>query len=117
MGQRWNYSSKTLTTSNTLNYVRSFDKHNLTAMVGYEAEKRNLMTLTASSHNYSTHKLPELSNGQANSNASYTNCATMMSWLGSVNYNYATSITCLLAIVVTVLHVSTKITVGVTSTP
>ena len=33
MGQRWNYSSKTLTTSNTLNYVRSFDKHNLTAMV------------------------------------------------------------------------------------
>ena len=88
MGQRWNYSSKTLTTSNTLNYVRSFDKHNLTAMVGYEAEKRNLMTLTANSHNYSTHKLPELSNGQANSNASYTNCATMMSWLGSVNYNY-----------------------------
>lgn len=88
MGQRWNYTSKTLTSSNTLNYARSFDKHNLAAMVGYEAEKRSLMTLTANSHNYSTHKLPELSNGQANSNASYTRCATMMSWLGSVNYNY-----------------------------
>lgn len=88
MGQRWNYTSKTLTSSNTLNYARSFGKNNLSAMVGFEAEKRNLMLLTASSHNYSTFKLPELSNGQANDNASYTLCATMLSWLGSVNYNY-----------------------------
>ena len=88
MGQRWNYTSKTLTSSNTLNYAHSFDKHNLSAMVGFEAEKRNLMLLTASSHNYSTFKLPELSNGQANDNASYTYCATMLSWLGSINYNY-----------------------------
>ena len=47
-----------------LKTIRSIDKHNLTAMVGYEAEKRNLMTLTASSQNYSTHKLPELSVGK-----------------------------------------------------
>ncbi len=88
MGQRWNYTSKTLTTSTTLNYAHEFGKHNLTAMVGFEAEKRDLMYLTASSHNYSTYKLPELSNGQANTNASATYCAAMMSWLGSVNYNY-----------------------------
>ncbi len=63
MGQRWNYSSKTLTTSNTLNYVRSFYKHNLTAMVGYEVEKRNLDDIDQLS-NYSTHKFARLSNGQ-----------------------------------------------------
>ena len=87
-GERWNYTSKTLTTSTTLNYAHSFDKHNLSAMVGFEAEKRDVLCLFASSHNYSTYKLPELSNGQANTNGSYTYCATMLSWLGSINYNY-----------------------------
>ena len=88
MGQRWNYTSKTLTSSTTLNYAHAFGKHNLGAMVGFESEKRNLMMLTASAHNYSTFKLPELSNGQSNSNASATYCSAMLSWLGSVNYNY-----------------------------
>ena len=87
-GLRSNYTSKTLTSSTTLNYNHSFDKHNVGAMVGFESEKRDLLLLSATAQNYSTDKLPELANGQPNSNSSATYCAAMLSWLGSVNYNY-----------------------------
>jgi len=86
-GSRNVYTSKTLTSSTTLNYNHSFGKHNLGAMAGFETEKRDLMYLYASAQNYAT-GLPELSNGQSNSNASATYTAAMMSWLGSINYNY-----------------------------
>ena len=45
--------------------------------------------MTAQSQNYATDKLPELSNGQSVDSGSSSSDANMMSWLGSVNYNYA----------------------------
>ena len=87
-GSRSVYTSKTLTSSTTLNYNHSFDKHNVGAMVGFESEKRDLLILYASANNYSTGLLPELANGQSNSNSSITYTAAMLSWLGSLNYNY-----------------------------
>ncbi|MBO5157546.1 MAG: TonB-dependent receptor [Prevotella sp.] len=89
LGQRWIYTNKTMTSSTTLNYNKSFGQHNLTALVGFEAEKRNRFYMTANAYSYSTDKLPELANGQASNNSSATYDANMMSWLGSVNYNYA----------------------------
>ena len=89
MGQRWQYTNKTLTSSTTLGYMKSFGQHNLNALVGFEAEKRNLLFLTSQSHSYSTDKLPELSNGQNSNGGSATYDANMLSWLGNINYNYA----------------------------
>ena len=88
LGQRWDFTNKVMTTSTTLNYANTFGKHNLNAMLGYEAEERKLLMLTASAKNYSTSFLPELSNGQAYNVGSSTYESAMMSWLGSVNYNY-----------------------------
>ena len=87
IGSRSVYTSKTLTSSTTLNYNHSFGKHNLAAMAGFESEKRDLLILYASAQNYAA-ALPELSNGQSNSNSSMSYTAAMMSWLGSLNYNY-----------------------------
>ena len=89
MGQRWNYTNKTMTSSTTLNYAKTFGVHNVSAFVGFEAEKRNIFFMTAQAQNYATDKLPELSNGQSVDSGSSSSDANMMSWLGSVNYNYA----------------------------
>lgn len=88
LGERWTFTNKTLTSSSTLNYANTFGKHNLTALAGFEVEDRNLLNVFASAKNYSTNKLPELSNGQVYQDGSYTYEATIMSWLGSANYNY-----------------------------
>lgn len=88
MGQRWNFTNKTLTSSTTLNYANKWDKHNFDGLLGYEIEKQHLLYMTAQSNNYSTSKLPELSNGVSTDNGSSTYDANMVSWLGRLNYNY-----------------------------
>lgn len=88
MGQRWNFTNKTLTSSTTLNYANQWGKHHFDGLLGYEIEKQKLFYLTAQAQNYSTNKLPELSNGVANDNSSSVYDANMISWLGRVNYNY-----------------------------
>ncbi|MCI7310610.1 MAG: TonB-dependent receptor [Prevotella sp.] len=88
MGQRWNFTNKTLTSSTTLNYANQWGKHHFDGLLGYEIEKQKLFNMTAQAQNYSTNKLPELSNGVANDNRSSVYDANMISWLGRVNYNY-----------------------------
>ena len=89
MGQRWDFTNKSLTSSTTLNYANSFGKHNLDGLLGYEVEKKDLLYQTLSAQNYATSKLPELANGVSNTVQSATYQANMLSWLGRVNYNYA----------------------------
>lgn len=88
MGQRWNFTNKTLTSSTTLNYANQWGKHHFDGLLGYEIEKQKMFYMTAQAQNYSTNKLPELSNGVANDNSSSVYDANMISWLGRVNYNY-----------------------------
>lgn len=88
LGVRYDYTSKVLTSSTTLNYRNSFGLHNLNALAGYEVEDRSLLYTYASAKNYATDKLPELSNGQAYNMASRLNKAAIMSYLANVNYDY-----------------------------
>ena len=88
LGQRWDYTSKTLTSSTTLGYNHQFGKHAVNALGGYEYEKRQMPFLTASAKGYGTYKLPELSNGQAYDTGSAIYEAMLSSWLGKADYNY-----------------------------
>ena len=89
LGYRTNYTSKTMTSSTTLNYNHTFgEKHNLAALAGYEIEERNLLFTVLSTKSYSTDKLPELSNGQPYNASSSTYSAAIQSFFGNVNYNY-----------------------------
>lgn len=78
-----------LTTSNILSYDNTFaKKHKFNAMVGYEAQLYQYEYLWASSNDFSTEKLPELSTGKPKSaNSSFTN-NYMRSFLSSINYSY-----------------------------
>ena len=88
LGYRTDYTNKTLTSSSTLNYSGNFGVHNLTALVGYEVEDRNRLFTNMSAKSYSTDKLPELSNGQPYEVGSSTYGASIMSYLGNINYDF-----------------------------
>ena len=88
LGQRWDFTSKTLTSSTTLAYNHQFGKHSVNALGGYEYEKRQLPYMTASAKGYATYKLPELSNGQAYQTGSAIYESRLASWLGKADYNY-----------------------------
>jgi len=88
LGYRAVLTNKTLTSSTTLNYMNSFDKHNIRALVGYEVEDRDLLAITLSTKTYSTDKLPELSSGQPYNATTIKYGATIMSFLGNVNYDF-----------------------------
>ena len=86
MGSRYTFQNSTLTSSNTLTYTDTFnDKHNLSAMIGFELENQNLLQIVTVAKNYSNH-LPELVNGQPDAASSSTYGAGMLSYLGNVNY-------------------------------
>lgn len=88
MGSRYTFQNSTLTTSNTLTYMDTFnDMHNLTAMVGFEAEDQNLLQIVTVAKKYSNH-LPELVNGQPDAASSATYGSGMLSYFGNVNYNF-----------------------------
>ncbi|MDH6345466.1 TonB-linked SusC/RagA family outer membrane protein [Parabacteroides sp. PH5-46] len=88
LGYRTNFANKTITSSSTLNYTESFDKHNVRALVGYEVEARDLLYTSMSADKYSTDKLPELVNGQPRGVSSSTYAANIMSYLANANYDY-----------------------------
>ncbi|NDV59328.1 TonB-dependent receptor [Bacteroides sp. 519] len=88
LGYRSNFTNKTLTSSSTLNYNRSFDKHNIRALVGYEVEARDLLYVSLSADKYSTDKLPELVSGQPRGASSSTYGANIMSYLANANYDF-----------------------------
>ena len=88
LGQRWDFTNKTLTSSTTLSYDKAFGLHNVNALVGYEYENRKNLYLTASAKGYGTDKLPELANGQPYGVSSSSYESILASWLGKVDYNY-----------------------------
>lgn len=88
MGSRQSYTSKTLTSSTTLNYSHTFDKHNVNALAGWEVEERNLLYQFLSAKKYSTDKLPELGNGQPHNVTSATYDSAIMSFLANANYDF-----------------------------
>jgi TonB-linked SusC/RagA family outer membrane protein len=88
LGERWDYTNKTLTSSTTLAWDKSFGLHTINALAGYEYENRKMEYLFGSAKNYGTEKLPELSNGQPYETASATYESILCSWLGKVDYNY-----------------------------
>lgn len=88
LGTRYDYTNKTLTSSTTLNYRNSFDRHNINALVGYEVEDRSLNYLYASAKSYATDKLPDLANGQSYSTSSNVYEAAIMSYFGNINYDF-----------------------------
>ncbi|MCD8044279.1 MAG: TonB-dependent receptor [Tannerellaceae bacterium] len=88
LGYRLNSTNKTLTSSTTLNYKGAFGDHSLSGLLGFEVEDRKLLTVVTSTRSYSTDKLPELANGQPYNATSFTYESGLMSYFGSLNYDY-----------------------------
>jgi TonB-linked SusC/RagA family outer membrane protein len=77
--------------SNTLNYLKSFDKHTVEVLAGVEAQEYKYVNTSAVrsgfSKNYDIQYLDQGSSGdQARGNASGY---SLLSFLGRINYNYA----------------------------
>ena len=88
-----------------MTYTDTFnDKHNLSAMIGFELENQNLLQIVTVAKNYSNH-LPELVNGQPDAASSSTYGAGMLSYLGNVNYNFDDKYYLSASFAVMVLHV------------
>jgi len=89
-GYKLNSNQTVFTTSTVANYVKTFnDVHNFSVMGGFESEDIKIDYLTGEANNYSTSKLPELSNGQPSDVGSSKSESSMLSYFGNVNYNYA----------------------------
>ncbi len=79
----------TLTSSNTLNYNKTFARiHNLAAIAGVEVQNNKQDYLFLAAKDYSNDVLKDLANGQASSATTKTFEHLMASYFGSVNYNY-----------------------------
>ncbi len=83
------------TWSNTLNYVRSFDKHNLTVLLGQEATKNNTRFEAGSCSNLLTTDVSEryiqdaLCDPTTKNVSSAGSVAALLSIFGKADYNYA----------------------------
>jgi TonB-linked SusC/RagA family outer membrane protein len=78
------YSSLLLSYDKTIN-----DLHNLSAFVGWDVEKTNEKSLSASGKGFATDKLWELANAaEPDGVYSALNVDNLVSFFGSVNYNY-----------------------------
>lgn len=89
LSERVEYKNKTITSSSTLCWQQTFDKHGVQILAGFEIEDKSRNRMYASAHKFVSWKLPELSNGQAKDVEGYTCESSMMSWLANANYNYA----------------------------
>jgi TonB-linked SusC/RagA family outer membrane protein len=88
LGDHLTYTTIVKNASFIANYNKVIEKHNIQALGGYEVEGSTFRQLQASSENYSTYKLPELSNGQPLSTGSELSSSNLMSVIGNVNYNF-----------------------------
>lgn len=89
LGSRTNRTVYTLSTSNVLNFNKTFaDKHNVDALVGHEAQKYTLQTESFAANTYSNAVLEELANGQPTDAKSWVSGSFLRSFFGSANYNY-----------------------------
>jgi TonB-linked SusC/RagA family outer membrane protein len=88
LGDRQNARATKITSSSLLRFDHYFGRHNVSALVGFEAEKYARLDIAASADSYATWKLTELAVGQTRSADSQKSGYTMASLFGSVNYNY-----------------------------
>jgi len=88
LGDHLTYTTISKNASIIGEFEKSFKNHNIKAIGGFEAEGLTFRTLQASSENYSTYKLPELSNGQPLGTGSEVSSSNLLSYIGNLNYNY-----------------------------
>ena len=88
LGDHLAYTSIVKNASFIADYNKTFEKHTLQVLGGYEVEGSTFRRLQASSENYSTYKLPELSNGQPLGTGSELSSSNLMSYIGNMNYNF-----------------------------
>ncbi len=88
LGDHLTYTTIVKNASFIGDYNNSFGNHNLQVLGGYEVESLSYRTLQASSQNYSTYKLPELSNGQPLGTGSEVSSSNLMSFIGNMNYSF-----------------------------
>ena len=82
-------SRSTFLIENTLTWNQSFDKHNITALVGFTAEDVNWHNLSASTYDQQYDGLAQITLGTTQNNmAGSEEKRRMASWLGRVDYNY-----------------------------
>ncbi len=80
----------TWTITNTLNWTKSFNQHNVSALLGQEAQRQSRNTTAASANTYPINATPELANAAAPIGASTAKYySTLASYFGNVNYDLA----------------------------
>lgn len=78
-----------ITSSTIANYNKTInEKHNFTGLLGFETSQTNLEVTSASANQYSTGKLPELSNGKPKDVSSSVDKTDLLSYFGRVEYNF-----------------------------
>lgn len=83
--QRLNWITET-----TLNYNKSFGKHNLTGLLGYTTQRETFESNTLTSNRYPNNLVPTLSAVSGILTGGSSNIAewSLLSYLGRINYNY-----------------------------
>ena len=91
MGEDSNNYNIHLSITNTLNYIKTFNKvHNLNVMLGQEAQKTILKAAYLAGSNYPVEDMPQVQLAATPSSASTTmNRLTLASFFGNVEYDYA----------------------------
>lgn len=77
-----------IVSSTTANYTASFDKHNVGAMLGFEAEKNQTDYVRASGTNLPVSTLHTVSTAGTQTSAGYSWGNSMVSVLSKLDYNY-----------------------------
>ncbi|HPF52327.1 MAG TPA: TonB-dependent receptor [Draconibacterium sp.] len=88
LGQMLTYTTIVKNASFIADFNKEFKKHSVQVLGGYEAEGLTYKTMEGVAENYSTYKLPDLSNGQELSVGSSSSSSNLMSFLGNMNYNF-----------------------------
>ncbi len=85
---QFNTNMLKLVSSNTVNYSKSFDKHNLNLLAGFEVEKNKTDFMRTTGRGLGSAELPSISSaGKFEANA-YSWGYNLMSFLGRAEYNY-----------------------------
>jgi len=90
MGENSNSYNVHLQTTNTLNWIRTFNGvHNVNVMLGQEAQKTWLKEAYLAGSNYPVQDMPQVANSATPSSAStQINRMTLASWFGNAEYDY-----------------------------
>ncbi|MCQ2118065.1 MAG: TonB-dependent receptor [Bacteroidales bacterium] len=84
----YDIQSKTLTNSTILNFNKSYGKHNVSALAGWEIDDHRTDYITAATSKFPTDKLTALSVGQTYNAGGSKSRSFMASVLAKADYNY-----------------------------